>query len=576
MKKALIILAFIYCIVPSGILQAQSWEWARTATHTKGYSITSGTQSWPLATDKQGNVYTAFYHTNDSISLGDKKYHSSIYKKQTIVAKYDYAGNVLWSIASTNGNAMPIAIATDHNDNLFVYGYFIGDSVRFGSHVFFRTSAVASNTCFLIKIDKDGNILWKTNAGSLSDAPENQACGSIATDAMGNCYVAATYSDASMSVGSYTLPNSGYEDIYLCRYSPAGATMWAKRFGGNGYDRVSGITVGNNNKLYITGEFSSSTIVFGNTTLSFSATLPPTSGYRFNTYLVQLSTGGDVDWARQCSGDARSMSVATDTANDIYIGGMLADDMVVFGSYTLNDNANTPFLVKYNNTGAVINAHAFTQTVPSAHPQHAIWSIDIDPCNNVWVSGSMDSAFGNGVYVDTSLILPAPQSSTDPMFIACYNPMGALLDYATLKSGGDNNSTIRINGFGDIYVAGDYMGVTPLRLGNDSLGIYPNVSSSFFVAKYHPISGCTPTSVSQIAANKSTYTLYPNPTASAMLHIDGSEVIEHVSVTDMMGRTLYENRPMTPITSIHTGYMAPGIYLIRINHKHTARFVKQQ
>jgi len=575
MKKALTILAFLYCIMPSGILQAQSWEWARTAGHTKAYSITSGTQSWPLATDKQGNVYTAFYHTNDSISMGDKKYHSSIYKKQTIVAKYDYAGNILWSLASTNGNAMPVAIATDHNDNLFVYGYFIGDSVRFGSHVFLRTSAVASNTCFLIKLDKDGNILWKTNAGSLSDAPENQACGSIATDAMGNCYVAATYSDASMSVGSYTLSNSGYEDIYVCRYSPAGATMWAKRFGGNGYDRVSGITVSNSNKVYITGEFSSSAIVFGNTTLSFSASLPPTSGYRFNTYLVQMGTDGSEQWAKQNSGDARAMSVATDTTNSIYVGGMLADDMVVFGGYILNDNANTPYLVKYDPSGVVINAHVFTQTVPSALPKHAIWSIDIDPCNNVWVSGSMDSAYGNGVYMDTSLILPAPQSSTDPMFIACYNPLGGLLDYATLRSGGENNSSIRVNEFGNIFVAGDYNGEAPLVLGTDSLGTYPNVKTSFFIAKYHPISGCTPTSVSNIPLQSPGYKAFPNPVITGQLHVTGIDPILNLTITDMLGRKIYEHAPGTINTTINTSTLVSGTYLISINMQHKIRFVKQ-
>jgi len=575
MKQALTILTILYCLVLSGTTSAQSWEWARTATNTRPYSITSSTESWPLATDKQGNVYTAFSHTNDSLTLGTNKYHAAIYKNQTIIAKYDYAGNILWSKASTNGNAMPIAIATDNNDNLFVYGYFLGDSVRFGSHLIVRTSATASNTCFLIKFDKDGNLLWKTNAGSLSDAPENQACGSIATDAAGNCYLAATYSDASLSVGSYSLTNSGYEDIYLCRYSPTGAISWAKKFGGNGYDRVSGITVSNNNKVYITGEFSSSSIVFGNTALSFSATLPPTTSHRFNTYLVQMGIDGNVQWARQCTGDARATSIATDTVNDIYIGGVLADDRVVFGSYTLNDNANTPFLVKYDGTGNVINAHAFTQTIPSAVLKHAIWSIDIDPCNNVWVSGGLDSSYGNGIFLDTSLILPVPQSCTDPMFIACYNEMGGLLDYATLRSGGDNNSTVRVNDFGNIYIAGDYLGVAPLILGTDTLGTYPNVSSSYFLAKYVPISGCEPTSASNINALSNGFTVFPNPVSFGELKVTGNERIQHITITDMLGRKLYEHRPNTVNTSINISTLVPGTYLVDVNGQYKIRFVKE-
>lgn len=575
MKQALILLAFLHCLVLSSTTSAQSWEWARTATNTRPYSITSSTESWPLATDKQGNVYTAFHHTNDTLTLGTNNYHAAIYKNQTIIAKYDYAGNVLWSKASTNGNAMPIAIATDNNDNLFVYGYFLGDSVRFGTQLLVRTSATASNTCFLIKYDKDGNLLWKTNAGSLSDAPENQACGSIATDAAGNCYLAATYSDASLSVGSYALSNSGYEDIYLCRYSPAGAIAWAKKFGGNGYDRVSGITISNNNKVYITGEFSSSSIVFGNTTLSFSATLPATTSHRFNTYLVQMGTDGNVQWARQCTGDARAMSIATDTANSIYIGGMLVDDKVVFGTYTLNDNANTPFLVKYDGTGNVINAHAFTQTIPSTVPKHAIWSIDIDPCNNVWVSGGLDSSYGNGIFLDTSLILPVPQSSTDPMFIACYNPVGGLLDYATLRSGGDNNSTVRVNDYGNIFIAGDYIGAAALILGTDTLGTYTNVSSSFFLAKYMPISGCLPTSISHIASSNNSFTVFPNPIASGELHVTGNERIQHVTITDMLGRKLYEHTPGTVNTTINTSTLVPGIYMVGINQQYKVRFVKQ-
>jgi hypothetical protein len=150
-----------------------------------------------------------------------------------------------------------------------------------------------------------------------------------------------------------------------------------------------------------------------------------------------------------------------------------------------------------------------------------------------------------------------------------------LLDYATLRSGGDNNSTVRVNDYGNIFVAGDYIGAAALILGTDTLGTYPNVSSSYFLAKYVPISGCEPTSVNNTSALSNGFTLFPNPVSSGELKVTGSERIQHITITDILGRKLYEHTPGTVNTAINTSTLVPGIYMVGINRQHKIRFVKE-
>lgn len=573
MKQTLVIVfcCLLLFFAPRSV--AQNWEWARSADFTKAYSVPSANQGWPVATDKWGSAYVALWNSADTLTLGAYNFHSQLYKKQVVVAKYDHEGNLVWALASTNGNAAPIDITTDKDGNLFLFGYFTGDSIRFGSQVIARSSTTVNNTCFIVKFSKDGEIIWTAKAGGIANGTGRQSFGSIAADNTGNVYVTANFNNTSLTFGSYSISNSGYDDISVAKFSPSGAVLWAKRFGSTGYDRPFGIEVSRDNKIYITGEFNSPTIVFGNTTLTYNASYTPAGPEHTNVFVVQLATDGTAVWAKQSTGDTKAMSIAADTTGDIYVGGMIADTVAAIGSGSFTKIPNTPFMAKFNALGDVIRTQVFSQTIGSQITDHAIWGIAIDPCNNVWVTGGMDTSFGNGVYLDTSIVMPSPQGSVDPLFIACYDPSGALMDYSALVSGGKDNSGIATDIYGNLFVCGDYIAMDPFVIGYDTLYTNANVTSTYFITKYKPAAYCNPSSV-RATATAARLQVFPNP-ANTTISITAPEKIEHITLHNVMGREVYSSNNNAVKAEVNISALPPGMYIIRVNDKYISKFIRE-
>ncbi|HEX8657890.1 MAG TPA: SBBP repeat-containing protein, partial [Hymenobacter sp.] len=76
----------------------------------------------------------------------------------------------------------------------------------------------------------------------------------IAVDATGNTYVAGRFNSASITIGSTTLNNAGAgttNDMFVAKYSPAGAVLWATRLGGSGDDVANGLTVDGAGNVFV-------------------------------------------------------------------------------------------------------------------------------------------------------------------------------------------------------------------------------------------------------------------------------------------------------------------------------------
>jgi hypothetical protein len=188
------------------LASAQGWQWARNANRMRPYpATTSSSHAWPIATDRAGNVYMAMASSFDTVVLGSYTHHSELFTTQVILTKYSPLGDVIWSVASTDGNTLPIDIAVDQNDNVILYGYFTGDYVRFGPNSINRSAVAGYNTGYLVKFNDDGEFQWGVNSGTISIGLEKQKYGGVATDMSGNIYAASTYYGPT-KVGSSTSP----------------------------------------------------------------------------------------------------------------------------------------------------------------------------------------------------------------------------------------------------------------------------------------------------------------------------------------------------------------------------------
>lgn len=574
MKRTLLV--FLVSMLAISPLYAQSagWQWVRTADKSvTNSSVMASAHAWPTATDGAGNVYLAMWSGYDSLTLGTDTYYNTSTQTRVVLVKYDKEGNVLWSRASTEGNTLPIDIAVDANGNVFLYGYFTGSNVKFGTQEITRTAGMGSNTCYIIKYSQDGDLLWKVNSGTVSLGPEKQSYGSIAADQQGNVYTTATYY-GSVKIGVIILSNAGGEDVSVAKYSSGGGLVWAKGIGGLGYERASKIAVSNDNSVYVAGEFSSSSVAMGASYLNYSASYPSAGYSCFNIFLAKLNAAdGSIVWGRQSTGDSRVMSVVTDDAGNVYLGGSLRSDTVSFSGIDVRDNRGNPFYAKYSSSGEILRVTPFVQTLASAGSSYAIWDLAVDACNNIWVCGGMDSVFGNGVYLDSFIIMPQPQERVDPMFLASYTDEGILADYASLGSGGLSNSGIATDRDGNTYLVGYYDASKSLRVGVDTIAAVPNSYKNYFIAKYASYT-CTPNSISGLVNEMPELSIFPNPTLGT-LNIAAPYAINSIVIADILGKTIYQAEGKKALDAISVQNFTPGIYLVRVNSQHVLRFIKQ-
>ena len=144
----------------------------------------------------------------------------------------------------------------DGQNNSYVTGHFASQMNWSGTVV-----TPAAVDAFVAKFDSLGNIIWaRTMKG-----PGLGAGGSISVDSSGSPYVAGLYTDSVVFSGSSTSFNTfgNGADIFLARYATNGQLLWARRAGGPGPDRASGVSVRGMGEPYITGFFSA-TATFGN------------------------------------------------------------------------------------------------------------------------------------------------------------------------------------------------------------------------------------------------------------------------------------------------------------------------
>src|SRR5436190_12568754 len=80
------------------------------------------------------------------------------------------------------------AVTTDRSGNVYVAGYFAGDSIIFGLQTLYNNTP-GFNDMFIAKYDSMGNVQWARTAGGNDD----DKAFAIGTDSSGNVYVTGSF-----------------------------------------------------------------------------------------------------------------------------------------------------------------------------------------------------------------------------------------------------------------------------------------------------------------------------------------------------------------------------------------------
>jgi len=325
---------------------------------TPGFDISAST-----ATDAFGNVYVAGGTTG---SLGGPNNGDS---RDAFIAKYDDAGNLLWTKQFGTSTLDTISgIDTDPQGNIYVSGITSGDLAR--------PKQGDSTDAFVAKFDSNGNQQWIQQFGQNLIFQSF----SIDVDNAGNAYL------TGIDVSSAPVPLFATDNYWTAKFDTNGNRQWFTETGSvpNGsendeFDESYGVTVGNDGSVYASGW------TRGDLPLVDSPGVTQNAGL-YDAQITKYDNSGQVQWIRQFgTADYEwAWRPGTDSQGNVYATGWTLGNLggPNAGSYD-------PWLVKYDSQG---NQQWITQ-FGSAGDDEA-FNLYIDKNDHIFVTGYTNGSLG--------------------------------------------------------------------------------------------------------------------------------------------------------------------------------------
>jgi hypothetical protein len=341
-------------------------QWVRT------FGDASDQFGTAVGTDAVGNVYVTGYYFG-TVDFGGGALTSNAW--DILLAKYTANGAHVWSKRMGGSSYdMGQAITVDGQGNLIVGGQFAGTADFGGGPL---TSAGGYDG-FVAKYDTNGVHQWSRRMGG----PALDTVTGMGVDANGNV-AAVGYFAGTSNFGGADLTSAGSNDVFVVRYSAAGAHMWSNRFGDADDQRAYAAAVDAAGNIALTGYF------YG--TVSFGGTPLPNTGGGADIFLAKLSATGGQVWAKSFgTPDAYGEvgeGVAFDAAGNVVLTGEVIRN-VDFGGGQLIPPTVTydPFVAKFSPAGV----HQWSKRFSAPWDDHGN-AIAVDGAGNVIVTETSPS-----------------------------------------------------------------------------------------------------------------------------------------------------------------------------------------
>jgi hypothetical protein len=149
----------------------------------------------------------------------------------------------------------------------------------------------------VVKLDQNGNILWKYNFGGWGSD-----YGNYITETMdGGCIITGYTSSNDGDFGGF---NKGSNDIVVIRLDRNGSLLWKKLFGGTGDDRGNSIIVDREGNFVVTGS-----------TTSNDGDIQNNKG-NSDIFLMKLDSNGKIIWCNTIGGKGEDLGFSVCERND--------------------------------------------------------------------------------------------------------------------------------------------------------------------------------------------------------------------------------------------------------------------
>ena len=315
----------------------------------------------------------------------------------------------------------------------------IASNIRLGLD-FYRSDSLELFETNFINFDKShfsSNWEWVTPAGEYNFDQSEGIC----VDSDGNAIVTGFFV-GKITFGEIILNGQGETDIFVAKIDDSGKWLWAKRAGGNDFDKSYSISVDDWGNTYFTGDFKN-TSTFGSTTL--------TSQGVYTTFVAKLDRYGNWQWATQSEGNYFNygIDICTDSQGNSYITGVFSDS-IILGDITLtSQRLNDIFIAK-------LDVNGNWQWAAQASGNYSSYACDlcIDNSGSVYTTGYF---YKDVIFGSTKLI----SEGDEDVFVAKLDVNGNW-QWAS-KAGGNNRewgSGIKVDNNHNLFVTGYFQGPT--------------------------------------------------------------------------------------------------------------------
>jgi len=280
-----------------------------------------------VAVDVTGNLYVVGYI---SPSTGSPRIW---------IRKYTSSGVKIWTrtVEGLAGSAIAHGAAVDSDSNLYVVGY--------------TYTSTGQEDIWIRKYNSSGAKQWTRTVGGVGAVQETAR--GAAVDSAGNLYVVGEIYGGSAEV----------KNIWIRKYSSAGAKLWTRTVNGSGdgWDSAYGVAVDSTNDLYVVGHVT-------------------VAGEGLNIWIRKYSSSGAKLWTRVVNGPDdstdRAHGVTFDSNDAVYLTGFLG----------LADNSHIFWVRKYSSSGV----KRWTQTKVGPNGDLEGHGIAVNSTNRVYVGGEIE------------------------------------------------------------------------------------------------------------------------------------------------------------------------------------------
>jgi len=158
----------------------------------------------------------------------------------------------------------------------------------------------------------------------------NEVGYNVAIDKLSYIYITG-YFYGNIQFGSTILSSSGSHDIFLAKLDSSGNAVWAVKAGGNSYDNAAGITIDQNENIYLTGYF--------NNTANFSGIIVNSLGGD-DVFVAKYDSSGIIQWVSTANGPGIydiANKIVCDNGQYLYISGQF-ENTLKFGQDSIISN----------------------------------------------------------------------------------------------------------------------------------------------------------------------------------------------------------------------------------------------